>query len=259
MNFKLIRHDSQRIDTVIKRKQKQRLADAARLARKEARGDFTHLKNKKGELIAQPLPQPTLPNVAVDDDFDDNSSYTRAPPSIDAYYYADSKSDHPPMPAYKQPYSIQQEPGAYAYFNPSQVTLGQEEPYTPQPIYDNDAGNAMYLPAAGAAYGQQPYGSAPPYASSIAPSYVADPHDVYQGRARATETARRSPPVSSLRPASVGLAYDDIVADYADSVYEGQANQSGYAHHSEHSYSSRGQSRPTSDEGQRPGGGSYAI
>ena len=59
-----------RIAEVIKRRNKERLAKAAALAKKEAMGDFSHLKNKKGELIAQPLPQPTLPNLSVDDDFD---------------------------------------------------------------------------------------------------------------------------------------------------------------------------------------------
>jgi len=245
-----------RINMVIKRKQKQRLADAAKFARNEARGDFTHLRNKKGEMIAQPLPQPTLPNVSVDDDFDDNSSYTRVAPSN----YADSKSEYPPMPAYQQPYSTHQEPGAYAYFNRSQVTLDQQETYPPQPVYESDVESAMYMPATGTAYSQQPpYGSAPPYANSVAPSYVADPHDVYQGRARTAETARRSPPASFLRPPSVGLAYDDIVSEYTNPEYESHANPSGYGHHSEPSYSSWNQSRPTSNEAPGPGGGSYAM
>ena len=55
---------------IIKRRNKQRLAKAAALAKKEAAGDFSHLKNKKGEFIAKPLPQPTLPNLSVDDDID---------------------------------------------------------------------------------------------------------------------------------------------------------------------------------------------
>jgi hypothetical protein len=91
-------------------------------------GDFSHLKNKKGELIHQPLPQPTLPNVSLDDDdFDDGASRkTRGPaPSIftqDTYYHNNyngdyktayppndyAAADYPPMPAYaNQPYSHQ--------------------------------------------------------------------------------------------------------------------------------------------------------
>ena len=168
-------------------------------------GDFTHLKNKKGELIAQPLPQPTLPNLSVDDDLDDNSSYTRTSPSN---YYSDTK-DYPPMPAYNQPYSTHQAPDAFAYYNPSQVTLGQDDPYQQQ-IYESDADSTMYLQAAAAPVGQQPHGTPLQNSNANLPSYVADPYDVYQGRARANESARRSPPVSSARPSSVGLAYDDV-------------------------------------------------
>lgn len=42
-------------------------------------GDFSHLKNKKGELVAQPLPQPTLPNLSVDDDIDHTSKRGQPP------------------------------------------------------------------------------------------------------------------------------------------------------------------------------------
>lgn len=96
----------QRISEIVKRKQKERLAQAARLARKEAAGDFSHLKNKKGEIVS--LPQPTLPDIKLDDDeFDDGASTirTRAPGTND-YYYNDYKNAYgdfpPPMPAYKQ-------------------------------------------------------------------------------------------------------------------------------------------------------------
>ncbi|EIN10735.1 hypothetical protein PUNSTDRAFT_100476 [Punctularia strigosozonata HHB-11173 SS5] len=114
-----------RIAEIIRRRNKQRLQKAQALAKKEAMGDFSHLKNKKGELVHQPLPQPTLPNVSLDDDeFDDGASQkTRGPaPSTytqDTYYYnADHKAayppkdyattDYPPMPAYAgQPYGQQ--------------------------------------------------------------------------------------------------------------------------------------------------------
>ncbi|KZT12810.1 uncharacterized protein LAESUDRAFT_16963 [Laetiporus sulphureus 93-53] len=109
-----------RIAEIIKRRNKQRLAKAAALARKEAAGDFSHLKNKKGEFVAKPLPQPTLPNVLLDDD-DDKASVRGPAPSIystqnDYYYEAKGRSqanadynpaDYPPMPAYNQPYSQQ--------------------------------------------------------------------------------------------------------------------------------------------------------
>jgi len=204
-------HCLQRIDMIIKRRQKQRLADAAKLARKEAMGDFTHLKNKKGELIAKPAPQPTLPNLSVDDDFDDGSSYKLPPPSTytqDTYYYSDSKADYPPMPAYNQPYSTHQTPGDYGSYNPSLATLGQDDPYQQRPAYDEEADNMAYIPTV--PYTPQPYERKTPsptqysqYGNSPT-NYVADPHDVYRGRAMPNEMTRRSP-----LPYSSGLAYND--------------------------------------------------
>jgi hypothetical protein len=207
-----------RIEAVIKRKQRQRLADAAKFAKKEAMGDFTHLKNKKGELIAQPLPQPTLPNLSVDDDVDDSSSYKRPAPSTftqDTYYYTDSKADYPPMPAYNQPYSTHQPPGAYAYYNPSQATLGQDDPSMQQPVYDDDIDNLSYLPAS-VPYmqqQQQTFDDEPPLTNPYGgvdanDNYVADPHDVYQGRAVPNDSTRRTSPLSNSHLPSSGLVYD---------------------------------------------------
>jgi hypothetical protein len=224
----------QRIEAVIKRKQKQRLADAAKLARKEAMGDFTHLKNKKGELIAQPLPQPTLPNLSVDDDVDDSSSYKRPAPSTftqDTYYYSDSKADYPPMPAYNQPYSTHQPPGAYAYYNSSQATLGQDDPNMQQPAYDDDIDNLSYLPAS-VPYSyqqqQQPYDHEPPLTNpyggvDMNDNYVADPHDVYQGRAVPNSATRRISPLSNSHLPSSGLAYGDSGSADAYSRYSDQS------------------------------------
>ena len=55
-----------RIAELVKHKKKQRLLKQAAIARKEAAGDFSHLMNKKGEMVGQAIPQPTLPNVGVD-------------------------------------------------------------------------------------------------------------------------------------------------------------------------------------------------
>jgi hypothetical protein len=121
----------QRISTIIKRRNKERLAKAAELAKKEAMGDFSHLKNKRGELIAKPLPQPTLPNLSVDDDIDDNSlkraratpapSYATAPPSMppsqDSYYY--SSDPNQPLDFHQMGY----QQGYGHYPNPSQGTV----------------------------------------------------------------------------------------------------------------------------------------
>ncbi|CAE6361232.1 putative vacuolar membrane protein YJR054W OS=Saccharomyces cerevisiae (strain ATCC 204508 / S288c) GN=YJR054W PE=1 SV=1 [Rhizoctonia solani AG-1 IB] len=55
-----------RIAELIKRKNKLRLRRQAQLARKEAAGDFSHLKDKNGQVIAPT--QPTLPDIDIDDE-----------------------------------------------------------------------------------------------------------------------------------------------------------------------------------------------
>jgi len=135
-----------RIAEIIKRRNKQRLAKAAALAKKEAAGDYSHLKNKKGELIAKPLPQPTLPNISLDDD--DGASSIRPPPSTmtgtNDYYYAEAKTpmeyaadfnpmDYPPMPSYGQPYS-----------HNHQQSLGSLQD-DHQTIYDDEYGSTVHL------------------------------------------------------------------------------------------------------------------
>ncbi|SJX61343.1 uncharacterized protein SRS1_10335 [Sporisorium reilianum f. sp. reilianum] len=55
-----------RVTELVHLKKKQRLAKVAEIARKEAAGDFSHLMNKKGEMIGQAIPQPTLPTVDID-------------------------------------------------------------------------------------------------------------------------------------------------------------------------------------------------
>jgi len=57
-----------RIGELMKRKKKARIAKNAKLAQKEAAGDFSHLMNKNGERVRKPIPQPTLPSIQLDDD-----------------------------------------------------------------------------------------------------------------------------------------------------------------------------------------------
>lgn len=125
----------------MKRRQKERLAENAKLAHKEAMGDFSHLKNKKGEIVGQRLPQPTLPKIDLDDDDDTSTLATRTAPSTKDYYYADkgSLSDYPPpMPAYN-PYSTHQPAGSYAQFNASTTSMPYDEPaYAQYQPYDDD-------------------------------------------------------------------------------------------------------------------------
>jgi hypothetical protein len=183
-----------RIGDVIKRRQKQRRIDAAKQAQKEAMGDYSHLKNKKGELIAKPLPQPTLPNLSVDDD--ESSMKTRVPaPSTytqDSYYYKGDNglsSDYPPMPAYN-PYPNHQAPD-YAQYNPSSATLDYDgAAYPPPHGYEDDNENQH----------GSPYG--PPQVGN---------YDAHQGRMGSAppQQHRRSPPSSVGHPQG-GMAYDDV-------------------------------------------------
>ncbi|KAJ7047481.1 hypothetical protein C8F04DRAFT_1058993 [Mycena alexandri] len=183
-----------RIEGVIKKRQKKRLDENQKQAMREARGDFSHLKNKKGEFTSKPLPQPTLPNLSVDDDLDDKSSmHTRVAPSTytqDSYYYynADNKNANPPpMPAYN-PYSAHQAPDAYATFNPSQATFQQPEEYQPQ--YEDES--AMHLTSGAAPFSHAQYpidrpGSAAPSTYSNSqypidrPGSAAPPNPYYGG------------------------------------------------------------------------------
>ncbi|KIK06809.1 hypothetical protein K443DRAFT_674096 [Laccaria amethystina LaAM-08-1] len=252
-----------RIGDVIKRRQKQRLADAVRLAQKEARGDFSHLKNKKGELIAQPLPQPTLPNLSVDDDDDTSSMNTRAPaPSTytqDYYHYQADKgsADYPPpMPAYN-PYSAHQAPGSYAHFNPSTTTFGYDDQ---QPIYDDDTESLARLTTSAAPFSHQPanpyqHVGQSPYGQSHGVGLSYDPHDVYEGRVDPVQPpARQWSPHASI---ASGLAYDDSpdpshyppaqsLQNRSDDPYGGYSSNPGTPQQSQNGgrdYDGRGQSR----------------
>jgi len=159
-----------RIAEIIKRRNKQRQQRAAELTKKEAAGDFSHLKNKRGEIVGKPQPQPTLPALSVDDDFDDIASVKhRGPASGYDSYYSDQKSgivDYPIMPAYNQPYSHHQAPG-YPQYNPSVPTIHDDR-------YDDETGSQTHLASAAAPTPR--VGSADPHYG-----YVADHYNVYYG------------------------------------------------------------------------------
>ena len=210
----------------MKRKQKERRLEAAKLAKKEAMGDYSHLKNKKGELLAKPLPQPTLPNLSVDDD-DTSSMATRVPPSSastytysqDFFYNSEKSMDYPPMPTYN-PYSHHPAPGAPTY-NPS---FGYEDQYTypSSRPYDDDADSVAKL---GPSFTRDSVDrQASPYYAPSTQGSKFDLVDVYQGRAAytpapATPRHPMPPPTDHARVPSSGsgggLVYDDGYAtDY---------------------------------------------
>lgn len=239
-----------RIAEVIKRRNKERLAKAAALAKKEAMGDFSHLKNKKGEIVGKPLPQPTLPNLSVDDDDDDAGSISKRGPggAYNQDYYFDQKSiapsyhtnpagadytDYPPMPAYNAGYS-HQTAGTFNQYNPS--TASYEPQHQP---YEEEYGSTVHLQeGATLVYQTNDQGPYDSYGSSGAPGqYVADAHDVYQGRA--------NPGARSQYNGASGQAYD--VQDYPSQQYTHAHNHDyaangdgyhyqGYAAHGSHEY-----------------------
>lgn len=233
-----------RISAVIKRRNKQRLVDAAKLAQKEAMGDYSHLKNKKGELIAKPLPQPTLPNLSVDDDFDDRSSInTRGPPAStytqqDQYYYNSDKGGFPPpMPAYN-PYSTHQPPGSFAHINPSQPSLGRGDEslynYPQGQFYEDDNESTANLAMGAAPFAHQhlspidrPGTTQPSMVNPYSPGPQGnfDPHDIYHGRDISTPDPTQR--YHSPAPPGSHSAYDQGYAQ--DPMQRYQSPAPGYA------------------------------
>jgi hypothetical protein len=165
-------------------------------------------------MVSKPLPQPTLPNLSVDDVDDNMSINTRAPPSStytqDYYNYNSDKNSTmspdypPPMPAYN-PYSTHQLHGSHTHFQQSSGSFTQDENLHQHPMYDEDNESTAHLAAAAAPFSQQPsYPVAPPYVHTPtgAGGGNYDPHDVYQGRAGSVRDPSRRP--------SPGLAYDEV-------------------------------------------------
>ncbi|CAH7669654.1 hypothetical protein PPACK8108_LOCUS4299 [Phakopsora pachyrhizi] len=71
----------QRIAELMKHKNRKQLAKEAALMRKEAMGDYSHLKDKKGQFKAAPLPQPTLPKIGFEDLMSNSKSKRGGAPS----------------------------------------------------------------------------------------------------------------------------------------------------------------------------------
>lgn len=243
-----------RISEIIKRRQKQRLVEAARRAKKEAMGDFSHLKNKKGEFIAKRMPEPTLPNVSLEDETSDrfppSSTYTQE----NQYYYASDKYP-PPMPSYMPHFAHGHD--QYPAFNPSTATLANHDGYS-QSIYEDDNESTAHLAAAAAPFGHQP---GPHYQPSVYPNenYPTgggdshDPRSAYQAHAGHVLEASRGTP-NPTRPSS-GLAYDN--EDEAPS----QDFHAGYSHQPTAHYPPQGRGYAM-ESGRRYGGGSgggYAM
>lgn len=185
-------------------------------------GDFSHLKNKKGEFIQQPLPQPTLPNISIDDDLADIASLQKraGTPSTtytsgERQYAVDAKAyDYATMPAYNAPYSHTQDPMAYARYNPSVPSLPDIGKY-----HEDDFGSTTNF--ALDSYGQddqstQHHGSQ---------DYAVDPYDIYAGYATNGQFDTSGGQYGHQQGQYPHNAPDDI-------AYDGQAyaNQTGGQH-----------------------------
>lgn len=218
----------------MKRRKEQRRRRAEELAKKEAAGDFSHLKNKKGEIVGRPQPQPTLPVLSVDDDFNDVSSIKpRGPPGGLDGYYGDQKSivDYPIMPAYNQPYSHHQAPG-YPQYNPSVPTVYDDR-------YDDETGSQVHLASSAASIPRG--GSADPHYGYVADHYNVyysnDQKDAYGQQADYPQPSRTPAPVYDPYPQdsyahtqrdAYGADAYGVDAYYQQSAYgQGQPQQRG--------------------------------
>ncbi|WWC86643.1 uncharacterized protein L201_001520 [Kwoniella dendrophila CBS 6074] len=84
-----------RISELIKKKQRQRIARNAALEKKMAQGG---LKNSKGEILGSAMPQPTLPQISLDDDDLSNEKARRKAErgGLDISGLNDNRYDYPP-------------------------------------------------------------------------------------------------------------------------------------------------------------------
>ncbi|KAG8898934.1 hypothetical protein FRB99_007034 [Tulasnella sp. 403] len=155
-----------RIAELIKKKTQQRVQRQAALAKKEAAGDFSHLKGKKGAVPVSLPKQPTLPSLSVDDDPIPRAPSTRhSRQTLDSQQYwahGDDKSDYaasvrggypptndyhdyPPMPGYY---------GHGAYGDPKP---GPESLYSYEDAAYRAGGDDQYSSSAHLAYAAAPF------------------------------------------------------------------------------------------------------
>lgn len=169
-------------------------------------------------MIGKPLPQPTLPNLSVEDD--DVASITkRSAYGQDYYYTSDSKSiapsyhttsagadypDYPPMPAYNVTYPQ----AAYPLCNPSAPSLEENISYH---VNDDYAGSNI-LPTAVPSTLYR-------HDTRLYNTYTTDVHGVYQGRT----TPVNQPPMDS------GVARD--VQDYPGQYQAQTYSSHDYSHY----------------------------
>jgi hypothetical protein len=187
-------------------------------------------------MIAQPLPQPTLPKITLDDDETSSVRTRGAAPSTytgTSDYYSERKDygldyppmDYPPMPAFAQPYGHQ--------YNGSVGTLPSED----QHYDDNDYGSTAHLALTAAPYADdysQTNNMFAPQAHGAQShhglyAYNADPHAAYRGASPANADA--VPQYRGPSPAP-SQNYDHAFEDGHGQAYPQQYQQ--YPQHNGH-------------------------
>ncbi|KNZ59390.1 uncharacterized protein VP01_1742g5 [Puccinia sorghi] len=210
-----------RIAELMKRKNRKRLAKEAALLRKEAMGDYSHLKDKKGQFKAAPLPQPTLPDVGIHELISDNRSERGgAAPSI---RNASRAGYHPYPPSLGHPYPGSNHGGGYAPSNPSSgLALGynvmnqwpSDRDYSEKPGYaESIASTDRFIPyQAPATVGSTFAPQGPPYGTRTHPYNLHPLEYQYPPSADNLTLQHRAPSYSSEEPRSTapsrGSAYE---------------------------------------------------
>ncbi|POV98189.1 hypothetical protein PSTT_14571 [Puccinia striiformis] len=206
-----------RIAELMKRKNRKRLAKEAALMRKEAMGDYSHLKDKKGQFKAAPLPQPTLPQVGLHELISDTKSERGGPAS--SIRNLSRAGQHPYPPSLSHHYPASNSGGGLAMgFNvmnhwPSEQEHGEKAGYAESIASTGRYVNRQAATAGsvyshnGQVYGARahPYGlrplvghQLPPDTQSslnLAPSYSSEEHQYYPNDKQSG--ARRSIAVNS--------------------------------------------------------------
>ncbi|GAA5997438.1 uncharacterized protein JCM10292_000847 [Rhodotorula paludigena] len=168
-----------RIAELMKRKNRRRLAKEAEIARREAAGDFRHLKDKSGKIVGAPRPQPTLPKIGLNDPdlYSDAGSVRGGAPPSEKGAGGPGGYAYPPTVPYGNsvPYGL-----AHSHsYNDSESLSGVAGPYGPG---HNPYADSVTSVDAFAAHGQ-PMGYAdststlplPGQHYSRAPSYRTNP------------------------------------------------------------------------------------
>jgi hypothetical protein len=192
----------------MKRKTRKRLAKEAALARAEARGDFSHLKDKKGNLKSEPLDRPTLPNVGFVFDDEKHGQFYGYPPNRGALY------PPPPMSEFggSDFYQLQHR------YTPS--IASNDAGWGPPPFASQSAASLVPLASKGSGIGVgHLFTASGTYAP---PSYHSDHDSLSQTR------ASRSSPSPSPDQARNAAIYDALELPHASDDPQNGASTGGY-------------------------------